>query len=476
MNRFSLFTKIFLWFLISFAIIGGIVLAAFIFNTGVAPDSHLRGKSAARLRATAHLITQELQKVMPLHNRDEINTVLSRWSEAYDVDFLLFRGPDEMIAGAQIELPRKVGHLLHERRRFTVQTKSPRRVWVALPLRMERPGQHPGQHPGKRRPGHLTLLIVSDPAKGQGLISDSIPWLLLLPAILLLAVIFWLPLVRHLTRPIKEMTGAAESIARGNFDVRVDATRSDEIGRLGKSINDMAAKLSNLVEGQRRFLGDVSHELRSPLTRLQVVLDLLEQTANPQQGAYIKDGQEEIEQMSALVGELLAFARAEVNRESVTLEPTPIASILERVAKREGKGDTTIRVEADSDAIALADPNLLSRAVSNLVRNAVRYAGQAGPIDIRASSAAGKVQIEVVDCGQGVDEKSLERLFEPFFRPETDRDRNTGGAGLGLAIAKTCVDACNGEIHAQNLQPNGFSVMIVLNAPDLKNETPSAKE
>jgi len=119
-------------------------------------------------------------------------------------------------------------------------------------------------------------------------------------------------------------------------------------------------------------------------------------------------------------------------------------------------------VDIDADIRVRASAELLTRALANLVRNAVKYAENAGPIVVTAGKNANKVVIEVRDNGPGVPESLLDQLFEPFFRPEASRDRDSGGVGLGLAIVKTCVETCGGTVSAANLQPNGFAVTVNL--------------
>ena len=110
----------------------------------------------------------------------------------------------------------------------------------------------------------------------------------------------------------------------------------------------------------------------------------------------------------------------------------------------------------------IADPELLVRALANIIRNAVKYAGDAGPIQVSAKRKENKTEIEIRDSGPGVPDDLLEQLFEPFFRPQPSRDRGSGGVGLGLAIVKTCIETCKGTVYARNLKPKGFAVTITL--------------
>jgi len=132
------------------------------------------------------------------------------------------------------------------------------------------------------------------------------------------------------------------------------------------------------------------------------------------------------------------------------------------VLEREASPATPVEVSVDENLEVLADSEYLFHALSNLVRNAIRYAGHAGPIRISAHAAEGMVYIAVSDSGTGVPEEALEEIFAPFYRLDPSRSRETGGLGLGLAIVRTCVEACQGAVHCRNLQPSGFEVEIRL--------------
>jgi len=133
-----------------------------------------------------------------------------------------------------------------------------------------------------------------------------------------------------------------------------------------------------------------------------------------------------------------------------------------RVVSREAPDSDQVRVAVAEDLEVVADPELLARALSNVLRNAVRYAGNAGPIDISAINQDGQVELEVKDSGPGVAEEMLGQLFEPFFRPDSARGKETGGVGLGLAIVKTCIQTCHGTVSARNLKPQGFAVTLTV--------------
>jgi len=271
--------------------------------------------------------------------------------------------------------------------------------------------------------------------------------------LLALSVLLWLPLVRGMTRAVAQMTAAAEQIAEERFDVRVNDGRSDELGRLGRAINHLAARLSGFVMGQRRFLGDISHELNSPLARMQFALGILEERVDPAHRGYVADAQEEVRLMSRLVSELLSYSKAGIKAPEVRLESVNLRRLAHEVIEREAADGAEVRLEVDEALEALASPELLARALANVIRNAQRYAGAAGPVTIAAAGGSGQVRVSVADCGPGVPEEELSRLFDPFYRLEPDRARSTGGAGLGLA-------ACHAQGHGRGRAHNGVDAIL----------------
>jgi two-component system sensor histidine kinase CpxA len=176
----------------------------------------------------------------------------------------------------------------------------------------------------------------------------------------------------------------------------------------------------------------------------------------------VNDLREEVEQMSRLVNELLSFSKAGLTPREIKLEPVNLAATARRVLESEATQNSQVQIQIPDNLSVLAQPELLSRALSNLVRNAVRYAGQAGPITVSALRKDDTVVVTVADQGPGVPEASLQQIFDPFFRAEASRSRDTGGVGLGLAIVKTCVEACQGTVSARNLAPQGLEVQIAL--------------
>jgi two-component system sensor histidine kinase CpxA len=226
----------------------------------------------------------------------------------------------------------------------------------------------------------------------------------------------------------------------------------------------MAERLSGFVHGQRRFLSDVAHELCSPLARIQVSLGILDQRAQENQKEYVKGVQEEVEHMSGLVNELLLFSRAQIGAPPIALAKVSVAETVGRVLERESREKASIQTHIDRRIEVLAQPDYLFRSLANVVRNAIRYAGDCGPIEIGAEEKSGVVSITVADNGPGIPEPELEEVFKPFYRPELARQRETGGTGLGLAIVRTSIEACGGTVKCRNRSPKGLEVEIRLPA------------
>jgi two-component system sensor histidine kinase CpxA len=309
-----------------------------------------------------------------------------------------------------------------------------------------------------------TLILAARSFYNTPLFFDFKPWLAALAAAAAIFLICWLPFIRGITKTISRITRAAEQIGQGDFGRHLQEGRGDELGQLSAAINSMADQLAGFVKGQKRFLGDIAHELCAPIARMQFGLGILEQQATEAQKPAVADVQEEMGQMSALVGELLSFSKVGMESRERTLSAVDVRAIAMRAAEREAAPNARIQVEIPSPLQAMADPEYLLRSLSNLVRNAVRYAGEAGPITITAAKDRDQIVIQISDCGPGLPAEELEKVFTPFYRLEAARDREHGGVGLGLAIVRSCVEVCGGQVRCRNRQPSGLEVEIRLSA------------
>lgn len=497
----SLYAKILFWLFFNLLVITGVLVVFFAFQSQIDLNTLLGRQAVDRMWVAGRLISYELNRTA----RENWSDVLTRHSKLNQVSFSLvlrdgtrflskdldipeavmirvvdaFKPPppegesisdaaqkdqdgqqagthDRDLSGQHSGEEKQVSQSIRDegKPRLMMRTQSPTRYWARTLI----PLSHGTQHMGPP----AMLLAVSDSITGNGFFFDPLPWVIAAAMVLFISVLFWIPLVRNITRPIVRMTRAAEEITRGKFEVRINEARADEIGRLGSAINHMTSRLSAYMKGQKRFLGDVAHELGSPIARIQVGLGILEQRSGADNQQRVADVMEDVAHMSNLVNELLSFSRAEVNPSEVKLVATDLAPIIKRAVQREATPSSEVIVKTEPHARVVADPELLTRAVSNLIRNAVRYAAEAGPVLIKSKTKGTQVVIEVMDSGPGVPASLVDQLFEPFYRLEPSRDRESGGVGLGLAIVKTCIETCKGVVSARNLEPSGFAVTIVL--------------
>ncbi len=488
--RFPIYAKVLLWFFLNLVLLaaGLLLLLHARFNFGF--DWLLAAGAGQRIQSVCDVVMGDLAEKPP----SEWNQVLQRFDQIMQVKFLLFdngdgrplAGEPAQLAGEPTQLPPAVREFVQGPRRgprpprgdfrgrpppglppegpppevrppgetpkHVVRTTGPTRYWVLMRVRVPEAG---------RRPVPATLIAVSPNLSAGGLLFDFRPWLALALGAMLFSVLLWFPLVRSLTRSIGQITQATRRIAEGRFDGRVDERRRDELGSLGQSINRMAVRLSGLVNGQRRFLGDIAHELCAPIARIQVALGILEQRADAKSQAYVQDLHEEVQHMSKLVNELLSFSKASLGAPA-KLRPVRVLELAEEAVRREVRDGVQIDLEVPAQLFAVAEPELLLRALANLLRNAIRYGAQAGPINLSAGRDDRGVWLSVADCGPGVPERELERIFDPFYRLDPSRDAATGGVGLGLAIVKTCAESCGGSVSCRNRQPNGLEAIVRL--------------
>lgn len=341
--------------------------------------------------------------------------------------------------------------------KFMLVAGNPRLYWAGVHL-----GEIKDPSPGGPPPS-VTLLFASGSLHGGGLFFDYTPWLALGGGLVLISVLMWLPFVHGLTRSLARMTHTAEEITRGHFDPPAASRRRDELGRLNRALRHMAQRLDGFVTGQKRFLGDTAHELLSPLARLEVALSILEQSAGPSgDHRYTDRALAEVRQMATLVQDLLSFTKAGMNASPPVLTSVDLVTLARQVIEREA-ALSAVTVNIDEGLQVRAAPDLLARALANAVRNAVRYAGDDGPILVTATpSGDATIRLTVADHGPGVPPEVLDRLFDPFFRPEAARTRETGGTGLGLAIVKSCVEACDGQVAVRNREPKGLELTFTL--------------
>ena len=274
-------------------------------------------------------------------------------------------------------------------------------------------------------------------------------------------------LTRYLTGPILQLREASQRLARGDLGTRAAPSmehRQDELGRLVGDFNTMADRIEELINSQRQMISDISHELRSPLARLNVALDLLRERKGDDPS--LAQMEQDLEALNEMAGRLLTVARLDTSPEPVPFSPVNLEELVTRVVSdadfESRAGERGIRLKADGSYWTRGNAELLHSAIENVVRNAVRYTEEHSSVDVRLDAAGGSVELVVRDYGPGVPEAELANIFRPFYRVGPARDRQSGGAGLGLAIAERVIRLHQGTICAENASPHGLQVRITL--------------
>jgi signal transduction histidine kinase len=336
--------------------------------------------------------------------------------------------------------------------------------------RVDRPG--PQMSVTQTRTGPKFYFIVKYPvnANAQATRIELLPqtwWMLGIFAVLCYV------LARHVTSPLRSMQKTVERFGQGDFTARVNSRRGDELGQLGRTVDRMAERIDNLLKSQRRLLQDISHELRSPLARLGVAVELARGGANLESSLNRID--REGNRLNTLVGELIQVTRGEGDPQGLTTEQIRLDELVGTIVE-------DARIEAEKRHVTLnsslssvtmeGNPELLRRAIENLVRNAIRYSPEGANVDVSLSRVGSVYRVSVRDYGTGVPEESLPSIFDPFYRVEKDRGRTSGGVGLGLAIAKRAVELHQGQMRAHNVKP-GLRVEIDLPVPVAVVEEPA---
>ncbi len=342
----------------------------------------------------------------------------------------------------------------------------------------EPPPERPAERPAPPRPtvtlpdGSEYWLVPDFQAATLGRLLSR-PRVLAVPLVLatLVGALVCLALARYLAAPMERLRSATLAYANGDFSHRVGPSlggRKDELADLAFAMDHMAERLAALIESQRSLLRDVSHELRTPLARLQAALGLVRQRGGTIGDIELERFERETERLSDLIGGILSFSRLDsgveaARREAVSLEQMLRDVIADTAAEAE-HGGCTLHLDAGEELPFAGDPLLLHSAFENVLRNAVRHAPAASEIHIAAAGDDDNnaYVIAIEDRGPGVPEEMLERIFEPFVRVDEARATQSGGFGLGLAIARRAVLAHGGSIGAHNRPEGGLAVTIRL--------------
>jgi two-component system sensor histidine kinase CpxA len=302
------------------------------------------------------------------------------------------------------------------------------------------------------------------------LVPQTLAWRLL--AIVAVSGLVSSLLARHLSRAVRELRHATQRMADGDLSVRVAASLASadhETAALGADMDRMAERVDALFEAQRRLLRDVSHELRSPLARLGIALELLRRKSSAEAAPALDRIELEAERLNQMIGELLTLSRLESGQtigapEAFELGPL-VDAVVEDVSFEAEQQDKRIVVDARADCVLEGREELLRRAVENVLRNAVRFTPPGTAVEVTLARTDEGATLTVRDHGPGVPEESLTDIFKPFYRVGDDRARASGGTGIGLAIAERAVALHGGEVVAENARGDGGGLTVRMTLP-----------
>lgn len=279
-----------------------------------------------------------------------------------------------------------------------------------------------------------------------------------------LALIMIQLLARGMTKPLREMASAAQTIAKGSYSLRVRSTSRDEVGELARAFNAMAADLGKVDRQRRELIANVSHELRTPITGLRAVLENVVDGVSAPDPVTMSTALAQTERLGRLVAQLLDLSRLDSGARLIEPEAVELAPLFEQAVREAGlaREDVRIEVAAPGDLVVRADPDLLAQVLANLLDNAVRHSPADALVTIAGAGQGSGVRITVTDQGPGIPCEARARVFERFSRLDSGRAADAGGAGLGLAIVKEIVELHGGSIRIDD----GAGCRMVVDLPE----------
>lgn len=448
----SLFLKIFLLFWVTLVLVG----AALIITWGIQPEvvvSRWRGATSDAVALYAQSAAEELDR----YGMTALNNYFQRLEATSQIHASLYDENAQRIAGSTSKAAQDLAPHAGQggEPAFVIADQH-----ALAALRTQGPS------------GRVYILVAEMPR------APMRPYRLLatrhverwIAAVLISGLICYL-LTRYLTRPILRLRTAARQIAEGELSARAGPEmerRGDELGELVRDFNRMAERIEALLTSQRQLISDISHELRSPLARLNVALGLARQRAGDGVAPQLDRIEREAERLNEMIGNLLALARMQgqsgpPEKSKINLDEL-VREVAADAAYEAQERHCNVRIVASEPCTAFGSPELLRSAIENVVRNAVSYTTEGSEVEIALRTNTSGAEITVRDHGPGVPEAELPNLLRPFYRVANARERQTGGTGLGLAITDRAVRLHGGTVHMENAR-HGGGLVVVLKVP-----------
>lgn len=403
-------------------------------------------------RRAERMISHEFARCQgdPVCLKDELEI----HGEITGIQGTLYRLDGEVIASTSAQVPPPLP--LHEARHLTGRQEWDHSHWKLLvPIRQR--GQIVGYG-----------MLTSEDDNSRSILKG----LLILTGVLAALAIVSVPLARTLVAPLDRLRRTAEAFGAGDLSARTGLPRSGEVGQLAGAFDDMAARLEGLIRGQRELLANVSHELRTPLARIRFALEMAETGDEEEARRLLAEMGTDVTELERLVEDVLNSARLELGEGGGGLvlrkEPLSAADLLSKAEERfrHRHGDRELCTQWGDLPAVMGDATWLRRMVDNLLENAVRHG--ADPITLAAHQAASNLIVEVRDQGPGIPPEDLPHLFEPFFRSDRSRTRDTGGVGLGLTLVRRIATHHGGDVQVSSSPAEGTVFRVHLPVLDEK--------
>lgn len=450
----NLFLKIFLWFLAAIALMVGVV----VFLNWTVQTEPVVSRWRISVRNQTNIYAETAAQIYAVQGEKGLNEFLERIRRAEtvgEVDIIGENGKAWLSEGVNAE----------NYREYVARALASDAVEIELVQPETALSTRQFVLPNGER---YVLVVAWERPRMTPFFGESPLRYLRYGGLLLTALLLCWALARYLSSPIGKLRKATQKLAAGDLTARVAdqvGNRHDELAALAKDFDVMAERIESLITSQQRLSRDVSHELRSPLARMNVALEIAKQKSNGETSAVLQRIETESQRLNDMISRLLTLSKLETGSQDFDRRKLNFKSLVEQVAadadfEANAKGKSVKIVKAD-DCRVLGSESLIQSAVENVLRNAVRYTNEGTAVEVSLSNGGSSAVLRVLDHGGGVPEAELSNLFRPFYRVGEARDRGSGGTGLGLAIAERAVIAHKGTITAKNTV-DGLIVEIVL--------------
>jgi two-component system sensor histidine kinase CpxA len=449
----SLFLKIFLWFWATVIATGIALIATWI----ILQPKNVPSPSQTSLSETAWIAGTTVANEFEQHGASAASAYMEQLGQKTHLKSCLFDASGNVITGGDCANFDGIGAQAVHSDHSTFNMKHGV-VRVAVKVRLTS---------GRTYIYAVEATEHRGPPPGIGPSGFALRWSV---AFLVSGIICYL-LTRYLTAPILRLREASKQLAQGDFSTRAAAgmeQRRDELGTLVRDFNAMAARIEELVSRQRQLIYDISHELRSPLARLNVALDLgRERKGNDPAFDHME---QDLGCLNDMIGRLLTVAKLDTSTTTIPMTQVDLTELTSQIVRSADfelqQQNGAVRLSSHGEHFVHGNAELLHSAIENVIRNAIRYTGAGNSVDVQleaaGTAAPAIVRLLVRDYGQGVPEPELLNIFQPFYRVADDRNRESGGTGLGLAIADRVVRIHGGTIQARNATSHGLVVEILI--------------